>query len=203
MHPTSASALPVSKSKAQGAWGGKVTYSNCKFEGFIGKAKCGARSVIFERNKNDSDKIPMHYFNNMEFKNVDNAGWAFLKKPNKGWANVKDCGNFPCTAPNNYIMTFSGTTYTGTTKPTSTPADFVIVPDDKTVGGTYPSCTHFEDQQIYVCEINNVGMLQFENLDSDGWDRAIQPVFLRNDTTGFNNTLNAMMDHIWDTFYTG
>lgn len=46
-------------------------------------------------------------------------------------------------------------------------------------------------------------MLQFENLDTDGWDRAIQPVFLRNDTTGFNNTLNAMMDHIWDTFYTG
>lgn len=46
-------------------------------------------------------------------------------------------------------------------------------------------------------------MLQFENLDDDGWDRAIQPVFLRNDTTGFNNTLNAMMDHIWDTFYTG
>lgn len=43
----------------------------------------------------------------------------------------------------------------------------------------------------------------FENLDTDAWDRAIQPIFLKNEETGFNNTLNAMMDHIWDTFYTG
>ena len=43
----------------------------------------------------------------------------------------------------------------------------------------------------------------FENLDDDAWDRAIQPVILLNKETGFNNTLNAMMDHIRDTFYTG
>jgi len=40
-------------------------------------------------------------------------------------------------------------------------------------------------------------------LDADGWDRAIQPVYLRNKENGFENKLNAMMDHIWDTFYTG
>lgn len=202
-HPTAASALPVSKSKAQGAWGGKVTYNRCKFENFIGKSMCGERSVIFERNKYDSDKIPQHYFNDCTFKNVDNSGWAFLEKPPTAWANVKDCGNFPCTAPNNLIFTFKGTKFEGETKPTTAVADFVIVPDDKTVGGTYPSCDHFKDQQIYVCQINNIGMLQFENLDTDGWDRAIQPVYLRNKETGFENKLNAMMDHIWDTFYTG
>mmetsp|Transcript_467 Transcript_467/g.696 ORF Transcript_467/g.696 Transcript_467/m.696 type:complete len:160 (-) Transcript_467:1185-1664(-) len=159
MHPTSASALPISKSKAQGAWGGKATYNRCTFKKFIGKSMCGERSVIFERNKSDSDKIPQHYFNNCVFEDVDNDGWAFLDKPPTAWANVKDCGNFPCTAPNNYIMTFTGTTFQGTTKPTTTPADFVIVPDDKTVGGTYPSCTHFPDQQIYVCQISNIGLL--------------------------------------------
>ena len=130
-------------------------------------------------------------------------GWAYLEKPPTAWANVKDCGNFPCTAPNNLIFTFAGTTFTGTTQPSTTAADFVIVPDDETVGGTYPGCTHFPDQQIYLCELNNIGMLQFENLDDDAWDRAIQPVFLKNADTGFNNTVNAMMDHIWDTFYTG
>lgn len=46
-------------------------------------------------------------------------------------------------------------------------------------------------------------MFQFENLDEDAWDRAVQPVFLLNANRGFNNTVNAMMDHIWDTFYTG
>ena len=107
---------------------------------------CGQRSVIFERNKYDSDKIPQHYFNDMTFENVDDMGWAFLEKPPTAWANVKDCGNFPCTAPNNLIFSFAGTTFTGDTKPSSTPADFVIVPDDATVGGTYPGCTHFPDQ---------------------------------------------------------
>jgi len=43
----------------------------------------------------------------------------------------------------------------------------------------------------------------FENLDDDAWDRAIQPVYLKNEETEFKNTLNAMMDHIWDGFYTG
>ena len=164
---------------------------------------CGQKSVIFEGNKYDSDKIPQHYLEDMKFIDVDDSGWAFLSKPPKGWANVKDCGNFPCTAPNNLIFTFTNTKFEGDTKPKKTPADFVIVPNDATVGGTYPGCTHFEDQQIYVCETNNLGLIQFDNLDADGWDRAIQPVYLRNKETGFENTLNAMMDHIWDTFYTG
>jgi len=110
-HPTSASSLPISKSKAEGNWGGKITINKCTFKDFVGKSMCGERSVIFETNPNDSDKIPMHYFNNIVFDNVDDAGWAFLKKPNPGWANVKDCGNFPCTAPNNLIFTFADTTF--------------------------------------------------------------------------------------------
>lgn len=45
--------------------------------------------------------------------------------------------------------------------------------------------------------------MMFENLDDDAWDRAVQPVFIINEEHGFNNTINAMMDHIWDAFYTG
>lgn len=81
--------------------------------------------------------------------------------------------------------------------------DFTLVPDDETVGGTYPGCSHMKEGQAFACRTNNIGMLMFENLDDDAWDRAIQPIFLVNEKTGFNNTLNAMMDHIWDTFYTG
>lgn len=202
-HPTSASALPITKSKGEGNWGGKITINRCTFKDFVGKSMCGERSVIFERNPKDSDKIPMHYFNKIVFDNVDDAGWAFLAKPDPGWANVKDCGNFPCTAPNNLIFTFADTTFKGAKKPSFTPSDFVIVPDDKSVGGTYPGCKHFPGQQIYLCELNNIGMMMFENLDVDAWDRALQPIFLKNAETGFNNTVNSMMDHIWDTFYTG
>lgn len=51
--------------------------------------------------------------------------------------------------------------------------------------------------------MRNIGLFQLENLDEDAWDRAIQPIQVLNAETGFNNTVNAMMDHIWDTFYTG
>ena len=42
-----------------------------------------------------------------------------------------------------------------------------------------------------------------ESLDEDAWDRSIVPIQITNAEKGFNNTVNSMMDHIWDTFYTG
>lgn len=115
MHPTSSSALPISKAKGEGNWGGKVTINRCHFKDFVGKSMCGERSVVFERNHYDADKIPPHFFNDITFENVDDNGWAFLDKPDPGWANVSDCGNFPCTAPNNLIFSFTGTIYSGAT----------------------------------------------------------------------------------------
>lgn len=46
-------------------------------------------------------------------------------------------------------------------------------------------------------------MLLFESLDDDTYDRSIQPINIINEKTGFNNTVNSMMDHVWDGFYTG
>ena len=149
--------------------------NNCKFSKFLGKSKCGERATLIARNPSSPDKIPPHFFNNCVLEDVDDSGFAFLEKPNPGWANVKDCGNFPCTAPNNAIFSFADTTYKGIT-PTSTPSAFVIVPDDETVGGTYGNCVHRPEQQAYICEADNIGLMMFENLDVDAWDRAIQPV---------------------------
>ena len=198
-----ASALPIYTSHGEGNWGGRVDVNNSKFSKFQGKSKCGERSVIFERNPDSSDKIPPHFFNDCILEDVDDTGFAFLDKPDPKWANVKDCGNFPCTAPNNLIFSFSGTTYEGTVSPSTAVEDFTIVPDEETVAGTYPNCERKEVQQAYVCQMDNIGMMMFESLDDDAWDRALQPIFLLNEETGFNNTINAMMDHIWDTFYTG
>jgi len=150
LHPVMSSALPIYKSHGEGNWGGRVDVNNSKFSKFLGKSKCGERSVIFERNPDSSDKIPPHFFNNCILEDVDDSGFAFLEKPDPKWANVKDCGNFPCTAPNNLIFSFSGTTYEGTT-PSTAVADFTIVPDDETVGGTYGTCERKEVQQAYIC----------------------------------------------------
>ena len=102
--PTMASALPIYKSHGEGNWGGRINIENVKFAKFQGSTTCGERSVIFERNPDGSDKIPPHWFNNCIFEDVNDDGFAFLEKPDPAWANVKDCGNFPCTAPNNIIF---------------------------------------------------------------------------------------------------
>lgn len=46
-------------------------------------------------------------------------------------------------------------------------------------------------------------MIVFENLDDDKMDRTFSPINILNEDIGFNNTLNSMMDHVWDGFYTG
>ena len=200
--PTTSSALPIYKSHGEGNWGGTIKVEKCTFKNFMGLSRCGATHRAMGRLVSGSDKIPPHFFNNIKFIDTDDKGFVFLDKPSPGWANVKDCGNFPCTAPNNLIFSFKSTTYKGS-MPAFAYRDFTLVPDDETVGGTYPGCSHMREGQAYACRTNNIGMLMFENLDDDAWDRAIQPIYIVNEKTGFNNTINAMMDHIWDTFYTG
>jgi hypothetical protein len=38
-------------------------------------------------------------------------GMAYIMPPNPGWANLKDCVEFPCTAPANILFSFKGTKY--------------------------------------------------------------------------------------------
>jgi len=117
------------------------------------------RNVIFERNPAGSDKIPPHFFENCKFEDVTDDGFAFLDKPDPAWANIKDCGNFPCTAPNNVIFTFTNTKYYGAT-PSVASSAFTVVPDDETVGGAYtPACQHKPGMQVYICQVRNIGLL--------------------------------------------
>lgn len=104
--PTSKSALPIYGSHGEGAWAGQVNVDNVKFSKFQGKTMCGQRNVIFERSPTGSDKIAPHFFNNCKFEDVNDDGFAYFDKPSPKWANIKDCGFFPCTAPNNIIFTF-------------------------------------------------------------------------------------------------
>ena len=113
--PTSSSSLPIYKSHGEGNWGGTVLIEDTTFSGFIGKQACGARSVIIERAPAASQKIPPHTFKNCKYHNVNDEGFAWMEKPNLAWANIKDCGSFPCTAPNNMIFTFLNPRFTGVT----------------------------------------------------------------------------------------
>jgi len=117
--------------------------------------KCAARSVIFERNPYASDKIPIHYLTNITFEDVDTKSMAFFDDPPSKWAIIKDCGEFPCTAPNNILLSFTSTTYSGSTKPDQEYADFQIIPDDPNIGGAvgsaWATCEARTEWQGYRC----------------------------------------------------
>jgi hypothetical protein len=55
------------------------------------------------------DFVQPHYFYDTVFEDCDQAAMVYFPSPNKGWANIADCGNFPCTAPHNLLWQFYNT----------------------------------------------------------------------------------------------
>jgi hypothetical protein len=45
----------------------------------------------------------MHEFYDTEFTNIEDDAMASLMNPDPKWANLEDCGNFPCTGPYNLL----------------------------------------------------------------------------------------------------
>lgn len=125
LHIPKKSARPIYKIKSFGAYGGIALIENVKFAKFDtgGRTKCQSRQSVFARNPYASDKIPMHKFKNCKFEDVDDSSMAFFTDPPPSWAIVKDCGAFPCTAPNNILASFTGTRFSGTT-PVRTDSQF-------------------------------------------------------------------------------
>jgi len=64
-----------------------------------------------------SDYIPMQEFEDIKFVNVDNRAMAYFYDPPQAWANIKDCGDFPCTAPKNTLYSFKRVKFEGPNLP--------------------------------------------------------------------------------------
>lgn len=60
------------------------------------------------------DFITIQNFEDIEFRNCEYKALTYFDDPPRGWANLADCGDFPCTGPKNTIMTFKGIKWTGT-----------------------------------------------------------------------------------------
>lgn len=135
--------------------------------------------------------------------NVTNDAVAFLMDPDPAWANKDDCGPFPCTAPSNVVIQFTGTIFDGVNTPKLIAQDFQIISDTEGVSNTFTSCKNETAWNAFACTNPNLGVLYFESLDADTEDRSVQPIYVTNEATGAKNVLNSMMDHMWDGFYTG
>lgn len=82
---------------------------NVNFNKFSSKTECGYSQHAIIRNPYSADYIPLNKFKNTKFRDVQNEALIYLEDPNPKWANPTDCGEWPCTAPNNVVIQFENT----------------------------------------------------------------------------------------------
>lgn len=142
------------------------------------------------------------HFDRPRFTDVEERAYIFLTSAPAAWAGVADCGESPCTGPDNILLTFESATFSGTT-PSEQDPDFTVISNNAGVAVAFGNkCELKNFWNAYYCRFIDVGILLFESLDSDAFKRTVSPIILTNDDSGFNNVLNSFMDHYWDGFYT-
>jgi len=123
-------------------------------------------------------------------------------KPNPKWANLKDCGAFPCSGPLNVLFSFWDTKYSRGSL-LNHGKDFQIISNNTGLSPYLDTCEPHSPMNAYICKSNSLGLIQFESLDEDKKDRGMQPVFVSLNGSMQANKLNSFMDNTWDGFYAG
>lgn len=200
---TTESAMPLYKPKSETAWGAKGILHNNTFTGFTAKTKLGEYQSIFALNKYNHNYVPMIKASDNTFVDVEDGAIAHLIPINPDTANKKDCGEFPCTGPNNVLFSLTGTKFTGTTKPSFDYDTFQIIANNTDFAPHMKNCVPKEVWNAYLCQEKSLAILQFESKDADWKDRGVQPVYIKLQGTEVSNKLNSYMDDVWDGFYAG
>ena len=207
------SSLPYHKLMSEASWMTEAFATNVTFKNWAsGEKSCSSSKYhrIFAINSAASDHVPVIVFTNSVFENVANDAIAYLYDPPAGWADINDCGAFPCTAPKNLIIKFVNSSASGANIPDidsiqTGGVDFVILPDNYDAVSYLDNCTRVSAWNGYKCYNNKIGQIMFESLDSDKYDRTVSPINIVENSTGslgFNNTLNSFMDHCRGGDYT-
>lgn len=76
-------------------------------------------------------------------------------------------------------MHFNNIEWIGT-QPGEVGSNFQLIPNVENYSQNFGNCVPFiENMNGYYCETKGLGILLFESLDVDSWDRSIQPVYYR------------------------
>jgi hypothetical protein len=109
---------PQWKIKSDASFGGQVLFENLTFSNYrSGRTYCGTEQRVFRLTEYQADYIPLVRARNIKFVNVDQEAFIYLFSPPNRWANTDDCGEFPCTGPNNVMLKFEKTSYSGLITP--------------------------------------------------------------------------------------
>ena len=108
-----------------------------------------------------------------KFIDVQDDAFGYFYDPKAGWANVADCGNFPCTAPWNVLLSLTGSQFTGSTRPLFAKPNFQLIADNPGFAPYVPNCRNLEENNLWMCEQTKLSMLLFESNDADARDRSM------------------------------
>jgi len=97
---------------------------------------------------------------------------AYIESPNPGWANLKDCHEFPCTAPLNILFDFKETKYSRGSRLNHGPT-FNVIANNTGMSPFLKTCEPKEAMNAYICKRESLGVLMFESLDADTEDRGM------------------------------
>jgi hypothetical protein len=129
LHPIPPKRIPYDKPGADASWDGKFIFNNNELINFKALSRNGGTSRAFILHANSPDYMPAHSFLNTMFTDVEHDALASFADPSGGWANPKDCGNFPCTAPWNSFIDFRRAYFKGFSTVLA-PPEFQIIPDN-------------------------------------------------------------------------
>lgn len=146
-HSDSPSQRPHYKIKKEACWNGKYTITGNQFIDYEGS------SNVIELNPYAADMVTTSWWRDNEFVDVDDDGFGYFMDPKSAWANPKDCGEFPCTAPAQVLMLMSDTTFSGT-KPSfhdQMSGNFQLIADNAGFAPYVPTCDRLASNNMYVC----------------------------------------------------
>jgi len=116
--------------------------------------------------------------------NVHTDAFARFDDPNPDWARIDNCGDTPCTMPQNLYVRLTGTTKTGAVQPTIPSSNsFLLIPDNSGLIGGFQSdgestLTKNDAGNVWFVESTRLAQLTFESLDGDKDERTVGPISL-------------------------
>lgn len=139
------------KIKTEASWNTTPKLENVNFINWKEKSTCGGRQFTLGINTTAADIIPIQEIATCKYTNVAYNALVYISNPPGGWANISDCGNWPCTAPSNVVFNFKDTVFevpdgvtalpTWWTTGVTTKYSFQIVSNFASAAAFYPNGT--------------------------------------------------------------
>ena len=124
----------------------------------------------------------MHEFFDNKFTDVADGAMIFIYDSPEVWANLDDCGDFTCTAPQNSLVSMQGSIFSGKKARWAT-KDFQIIANNTGISPYIEGCKGDDWMNVYICEAEKLGILLFESQDEDKLDRSMQPIYVQKEGT--------------------